>query len=69
LAIYFMTHFIINIGMNLGIMPVTGITLPFMSYGGSHLLTEFIGLGILMGMNRYRRVAHQDDMHNEFFGI
>jgi len=69
LAIYFMTHIIINIGMNLGIMPVTGITLPFMSYGGSHLLTEFIGLGILMGMNRYKRVAHQDDMHNEFLGI
>jgi len=69
LAIYFMTHFIINIGMNIGIMPVTGITLPFMSYGGSHLLTEFIGLGILMGMNRYRRVAHKDDMHNEFLGI
>ena len=69
LAIYFMSHFIINIGMNLGIMPVTGITLPFISYGGSHLLTEFIGLGILMGMNRYSRVAHRDDMHNEFLGI
>jgi len=69
LAIYFMTHFIINIGMNLGIMPVTGITLPFMSYGGSHLLTEFMGLGILMGMSRFQRVAHRDDMHNEFLGI
>jgi rod shape determining protein RodA len=69
LAIYFMTHLIINIGMNLGIMPVTGITLPFMSYGGSHLLTEFVGLGILMGMSRYKRVAHRDDMHNEFLGI
>ena len=69
LAIYFMTHFVINIGMNIGIMPVTGITLPFMSYGGSHLLTEFIGLGILMGMNKYSRVAHRDDMRNEFLGI
>ena len=69
LAIYFMSHFIINIGMNIGVMPVTGITLPFMSYGGSHLLAEFIGLGILMGMNRYRRVAHRDDMKNEFLGI
>jgi rod shape determining protein RodA len=69
LTIYFMTHFVINIGMNLGIMPVTGITLPFMSYGGSHLLTEFIGIGILMGMNRYGRVAHRDDMHHEFLGI
>lgn len=69
LSIYFMIHFIINIGMNLGIMPVTGITLPFMSYGGSHLLTEFIGLGILMSMSKYKRVAHRDDMHNEFLGI
>jgi len=69
LSIYFMAHFIINIGMNIGIMPVTGITLPFISYGGSHLLTEFIGLGILMGMSRNRRVAHRDDMQNEFLGI
>jgi rod shape determining protein RodA len=69
LTIYFMSHFIINIGMNIGIMPVTGITLPFMSYGGSHLITEFIGLGILMGMRRYNRVAHRDDMRNEFLGI
>lgn len=69
LAIYFMSHFIINVGMNLGVMPVTGITLPFMSYGGSHLLAEFSGLGILMGMSRYKRVAHRDDMRNEFLGI
>lgn len=69
LAIYFMSHFIINIGMNIGLMPVTGITLPLMSYGGSHLITEFMGLGILMGMRAYRTVAHRDDMRNEFLGI
>ncbi len=69
LVIFLMSHFIINIGMNIGVLPVTGITLPFMSYGGSHLLAEFIGLGILMGMNKYRRTAHKDDMRNEFFGI
>lgn len=68
-AIYIMSHFIINVGMNIGFMPVTGITLPFMSYGGSHLLAEFSGLGILMGMNKYKRVAHRDDMKNEFLGI
>jgi len=68
IAIYFMSHILINIGMNLGIFPVTGIPLPFMSYGGSHLLTEFVGLGILMSMRRYERPAHRDDMKNEFFG-
>jgi len=68
IAIFFIGHIIINIGMNLGIMPVTGIPLPFMSYGGSHLLTEFMGLGILMSMRKYARPAHRDDMKNEFLG-
>ncbi len=68
-AIFLMSHILINVGMNIGILPVTGITLPFMSYGGSHLLTEFIALGILMGMRGYARPAHRDDMKNEFLGI
>jgi rod shape determining protein RodA len=68
LAIYLMSHILINIGMNLGLLPVTGIPLPFMSYGGSHLVTEFAGLGILMSMRRYARIAHKDDMKNEFLG-
>ena len=67
-AIFFMSHILVNIGMNLGLMPVTGIPLPFMSYGGSHLLTEFMGLGILMSMRKYSRPAHRDDMRNEFLG-
>lgn len=68
LAIYLMSHILINIGMNLGLMPVTGIPLPFMSYGGSHMVAEFAGLGILMSMHRYARIAHRDDMKNEFLG-
>jgi rod shape determining protein RodA len=68
IAIFFMSHILINVGMNLGLMPITGIPLPFMSYGGSHLLTEFMGLGILMSMRRYSRSVHRDDMHNEFLG-
>lgn len=68
LTIFIMTHMIINIGMNIGIMPVTGIPVPFMSYGGSHLLTEFTGLGILMGMIKYSRATHRDVMRNEFHG-
>lgn len=45
------------IGMNIGILPVTGIAAPFMSYEGTHLMTEFISLGILMGMRCYRKVV------------
>ncbi len=69
LAILFMTHFTINVGMNIGLLPVTGVTIPFMSYGGSHLVTEFMGIGILMSMRRYRRAAHRDIIKNEFIGI
>ncbi len=41
---------IINAGMNLGIMPVTGITFPFLSYGGSSLLSLFIALGLVQSI-------------------
>ena len=67
-AIMFIGHFIINVGMNMGVMPVTGIPLPFVSYGGSHLLISFASLGILMGMRRYQREAHKDTINNEFLG-
>jgi len=69
LAILFISHFLVNIGTNIGLLPVTGVTLPFMSYGGSHLLVEFIGLGILMGMRGNSKRFHRDDMKNEFLGI
>lgn len=69
IAIFFMSHILINIGMNLGLMPVTGIPLPFMSYGGSHLVFEFAGLGILMSMRKYARSVHRDDTKNEFLGV
>ncbi len=69
IAIFFISHILINIGMNLGLMPVTGIPLPFMSYGGSHLLFEFAGLGILMSMKRYARSVHRDDTKHEFLGV
>ena len=69
LAVMFVAHLFVHIGMNIGILPVTGITIPFMSYGGSHLLVSFIGLGILMGMRKYSRGAHKELMSNEFLGI
>jgi rod shape determining protein RodA len=70
LAILFLVHIIIHIGMNIGLLPVTGNTLPFMSYGGSHLLSEFIGLGMLMGMKKSSRAVHKDvTTQNELVGI
>jgi len=68
-AILFMSHFTVHVGMNIGLLPVTGVTLPFMSYGGSHLLTEFAAIGMLMGMNRYSRAVHRDDSQREFLGV
>lgn len=52
-AILFAVHIGIHAGMNMGVMPVTGITFPFMSYGGSHLLTEWLALGMLSSMRRH----------------
>ncbi|HWA32138.1 MAG TPA: rod shape-determining protein RodA [Candidatus Paceibacterota bacterium] len=69
IAIFIGSHVLVNIGMNIGLLPVTGIPLPFMSYGGSHLLTEFAGLGILSSMRSYARSAHRDDTKHEFLGI
>ena len=50
--VYFMSHFVIHIGTNIGLLPVTGITLPFLSYGGSHIITEAIMIGVVLGMQK-----------------
>jgi len=52
-AILFAVHILVHGGMNMGVMPVTGITFPFMSYGGSHLLTEWLALGALSSLTRH----------------
>ena len=67
-AIFLMAHFFVNVGMNVGIMPITGTTLPFLSYGGTHMLTVFMSLGILMGMRKYSRHIHPNDAETEFLG-
>ena len=43
-------HIVVNIGMTIGIMPITGIPLPFMSYGGSAILTDYAAVGVLLNI-------------------
>ncbi len=62
-AILVISHFSVHIGMNIGLLPVTGTTVPFLSYGGSHLLTECIGIGMCIGMlKRKVRVAKEGSL-------
>ena len=51
----FFFHFLENIGMTIGLMPITGIPLPFVSYGGSSMLTNFIALGIVLSISSRRQ--------------
>lgn len=69
--IFLAIHVFINIGMNLGILPITGIPLPFMSYGGSHILIEFIALGIVSNIStRKKNTGVQlNELKNEFLGF
>ncbi len=52
----FLFHVFENIGMTLGIMPVTGIPLPFVSYGGSSMLAAFMALGLVQSVHMHRFV-------------
>ena len=45
-----LTHVIINVGMTVGVVPITGIPLPFISYGGSFLLMSWVAAGLIVGM-------------------
>ncbi len=56
-VILLMSHFFVHIGMNIGLLPVTGTTVPFLSYGGSHLVTEYVAIGMVFAMRRYARIS------------
>jgi rod shape determining protein RodA len=60
-------HVFIHAGINLGLLPVTGTTIPFMSYGGSHLLMEYVGLGIVASLAREGRTVPRERAGQEFF--
>lgn len=62
--IMFFVQFLVNIGMNIGIVPVTGIPLPFLSYGGSSLLACFIAVGITLNIYNKRTIADSKVMQS-----
>lgn len=51
----FLFHFVENIGMVIGLLPITGVPLPFVSYGGSSLMTNFMLIGILLNISSKRQ--------------
>ena len=56
-SLQFLVYAFVNMGMVSGILPVVGVPLPFLSYGGTALLTLFIGVGILMSIQRHRKLV------------
>ncbi len=59
ITLSFFTYAFVNMGMVSGILPVVGVPLPFMSYGGTALVTLFLGLGILMSIHSHRMLVKQ----------
>ena len=55
ITLWIVTQAFINISSMIGISPLTGIPLPFISYGGSHLAAELIGVGILLNISKHRK--------------
>ncbi len=64
----FAAHVVIHTSISLGLLPVTGTTIPFMSSGGSHLVLEFAALGIVTSLARHGRSATRDISANEYLG-
>lgn len=54
IAFMFLFHIFENVAMNIGVMPVTGIPLPFISYGGSNMLTSVAAIGLVLNINMRR---------------
>lgn len=59
ITLIFFTYAFVNMGMVSGILPVVGVPLPFISYGGTALVTLFVGIGILMSIHRHRMLVQK----------
>lgn len=60
IAVALLFQVFVNVGMNLGIMPITGIPLPLMSYGGSSVIATFLAVGVLQSINIQARLSQKD---------
>lgn len=67
--ILFAAHVVIHSGISLGLLPVTGTTIPFMSSGGSHLMLEFGVLGIVTSLARFGRTIARDQRDQEYLVV
>lgn len=65
IAVMMAVHLLINIGMNIGIMPVTGLSLPFLSYGGSFVLSCFIVFGLVQSVHCHSKVPENEEIFEE----
>ncbi len=57
ITMIFFTYAFVNLGMVSGVLPVVGVPLPFVSYGGTALVTLFLGIGILMSIQKHRKLV------------
>ncbi|MEK7138831.1 MAG: FtsW/RodA/SpoVE family cell cycle protein [Patescibacteria group bacterium] len=53
IVIFIGSHVFVSAGVNIGLLPITGLSFPFLSYGGSNLISFMIGLGVLQSIRRY----------------
>lgn len=60
-----LTHVIVNVGSMTGIFPLTGVTLPFLSFGGTSLLFMMLGLGLVFHISRYTSHRMADDLKED----
>ncbi len=60
-AMLLFVHLFINIGMSVGLMPITGLPLPLLSYGGSFVVSMLLGLGLMQSIHRHNQLALERD--------
>ena len=61
IGIYFASHLFVNVGVNLGLVPMTGLTLPLLSTGGSSLTTSLLALGLALGLSSHHEPSLDKD--------